>query len=95
MRWHHNSYSEEALAEMQKEAENRVRQMQSRARLVGDYSPPEKQNFQIKPPAPIPKSNLPLNSDNDSLIILALLWLLWNEHADSKLLLALLYILLQ
>ena len=43
MRWHHNSYSEEALAEMQKEAENRVRQMQSRARLVGDYSPPEKQ----------------------------------------------------
>ena len=80
---------------MQKEAENRVRQMQSRARLVGDYSPPANQDFNKKPPAPIPKSNLPLNIDNDTLIILALLWLLWNEHADSKLLLALLYILLQ
>lgn len=95
MRWHHNSYSEEALAEMQKEAENRVRQMQSRARLVGDSSPPANQNFNKKSPAPVQKNNLPLNLDNDSLIILALIWLLWNEHADSKLLLALLYILLQ
>lgn len=80
---------------MQKEAENRVRQMQSRARLVGDYSPPANQDFNRKPPAPIPKNSLLPDIDNDSFIILALIWLLWNEHADSKLLLALLYILLQ
>lgn len=37
----------------------------------------------------------PLSSiGNDRLIILGLLWLLWNEHADSKLLLALVYLLL-
>lgn len=31
---------------------------------------------------------------SDKLIILAVLWLLWNEHADAKLLLALIYIML-
>lgn len=30
----------------------------------------------------------------DKLIIIAVLWLLWNEHADAKLLLALVYIML-
>lgn len=95
MKWHHNSYSEEALAEMQKEAENRVRQMQSRARLVGDFPAPAPQNFSRKMPEPVPKNILPIDLDSDSIVILALLWLLWNEHADSKLLLALLYLLLQ
>ena len=32
---------------------------------------------------------------SDKLIILGVLWLLWNEHADVKLLLALIYIMLQ
>ncbi len=78
---------------MQKEAENRVRQMQSRARLVGDPSVPPPQNFYS--PAPAKKEPPSPKIDSDSLVILALLWLLWNEHADSKLLLALLYILIQ
>ena len=96
MKWYHNSYSEEALSEMQKEAEERVRQMQSRARLVGNPEP-------VFPLAPN-KNSFPdfsqnalsfLAKDSDTLIILALLWVLWNEKADSKLLLALIYILLQ
>lgn len=90
MKWYHNSYSEEAIAEMQKEAEERVRKMQSRARLTGEesFSPPPLMK-------PQKKAFSPLNPENDSLMILALLWLLWNEKADKKLLLALLYILLQ
>ena len=35
-----------------------------------------------------------LGLDGDSLIILALLWILWNENADKRLLLALVYLLL-
>ena len=80
---------------MQKEAEDRVRKMQSRARLVGNPEPfalePQK-HFPQNPPRD--KSPFPSSFDHDTLIILALLWVLWNEKADSKLLLALLYILL-
>ena len=88
---------------MQKEAEQRVREMQSRARLVGgNGSPPvqrqnpQTQNYsrQRNPPQSEPFSSIIKNLDSDKIIILALLWLLWNEHADSKLLLALLYLLL-
>lgn len=160
MVWHHNDYSEEALAEMQREAEERVREMQSRARLLaaggpqpqirGQSRPPENpqrqnpasqgaqpQNFQRQdsprrgprqqedspsnffsqnppqqgpPPgaqfSPAPQPNFQSgnpfgeiskfigNVGEDRLIVLAILWLLWNEHADGKLLLALLYILM-
>lgn len=166
MVWHHNDYSEEALAEMQREAEERVREMQSRARLLaaggpqpqirGQSRPPENpqrqnpdrrqnpasqgaqpQNFQSQdsprrgprqqedspsnffpqnppqqgpPPgaqfSPAPQPNFQSgnpfgeiskfigNVGEDRLIVLAILWLLWNEHADGKLLLALLYILM-
>lgn len=77
---------------MQKEAEQRVREMQSRARLVGG-----EKNFSSPPkvfPAENPLSFLTEKADGDRLLILALLWILWNEKADRKLLLALLYILL-
>ncbi|MBR3611427.1 MAG: hypothetical protein IKL57_08245 [Oscillospiraceae bacterium] len=87
---------------MQKEAEQRVREMQSRARLLGEgenFSPPRvKQDFRSanppKKPAENPLSSLLGGMENDKLVILALLWILWNEHADSKLILALLYLLL-
>ncbi len=107
---------------MQREAEDRVREMQSRARLLatGNSQNPGqsanrpslgKQQLQQNFPqnrqnmAPI-QANTPAGSPfeevskfignvgEDKLIILAVLWLLWNEHADNKLLLALLYILL-
>jgi hypothetical protein len=45
------------------------------------------------PPEP-PGGSLFFGLDNDRLIILALLWILWREHCDIKLLLALLYLLL-
>ncbi len=108
---------------MQREAEERVREMQSRARLLanGNQSnfgqtapnrpsperPPQRQNSQQnqQSPAPLrqnPQSANPFgeiskvigNVGEDKLIVLAVLWLLWNEHADNKLLLALLYLLL-
>ncbi|MBQ3530293.1 MAG: hypothetical protein IJA05_00045 [Oscillospiraceae bacterium] len=87
---------------MQREAENRVREMQSRARLIGgnenNFSLPQKPvplSSERKNPVPQnPISNLLSGTDSEKLIILALLWILWNEKADPKLLLALLYLLL-
>ena len=151
MKWYHNDYSEEALAEMQKEAERRVEESRERARLLAGAAFPQTaappnapQNCQNPPGRfaqdyppqqsyPQPCSNsyssqqccpplcsnpcLPTNGrtvscssptqspfsalsemlgglGSDKLIILGVLWLLWNEHADVKLLLALIYIML-
>ena len=86
---------------MQKDAEKRIREMQSRARLVSGSEPavpaPVPKNFQKaknSSPPENPLSSILGGIDNDNLIILALLWILWNEKADQKLLLALLYLLL-
>ena len=85
---------------MQKEAEQRVKEMQSRARLVGSNEvPPPPKNFCQPKRNPDAFLENPLFSvfggqENDKLLILALLWILWKEKADSKLLLALLYLLL-
>lgn len=87
---------------MQRENEQRIREMQSRARLMGSdensFSLPPQKNFYNNPPKKTPPEN-PLSRifdgiENDKLIILALLWVLWNEKADPKLLLALLYLLI-
>lgn len=85
---------------MQREAENRVREMQSRARLLGGENsvpaqpknPNRPQNKKSPPEDPL--KSIFAGIDNDKIIILALLWILWNEKADQKLLLALLYLLL-
>lgn len=82
---------------MQKEAEERLREMQSRARFLGESSPafpiyPDRRN-NIRPQEN-PIRSLLNDPDGDKLMILALLWILWNEKADPKLLLALLYLLL-
>lgn len=86
---------------MQRDAENRVREMQSRARLIGgNESIPS-----VSSPTYAPKNNNAATSknvfpdvfgniDSEKLVIIALLWILWNEKADPKLLLALLYLLL-
>lgn len=84
---------------MQRENENRVREMQSRARLIGGNEPffpaPPQKFFQDKKiPPENPLSAILNGMDNEKFIILALLWVLWNEKADPKLLLALLYLLL-
>ena len=62
------------------------------------FSLPPQKNFYNNPPKKTPPEN-PLSRifdgiENDKLIILALLWVLWNEKADPKLLLALLYLLI-
>ena len=73
--------------------------MQSRARLVNGnelvFSAPAPGNFQSQkhPPPENALSSIFREIDNDKLVILALLWILWNEKADPKLLLALLYLL--
>ncbi len=104
MIWHHNDYSEEAINEMQKEAEERIKAMQSRTRLFEENKneptyrdfpkQPVKNEFQSQsnPFGAITEMLGDLNGDR--LIIVAIMWLLWNEHADSKLLLALAYILM-
>ena len=88
---------------MQREAEQRVREMQSRARLLGETekfipSPPcnpiHRNKNITEPIFQNPVSSFLGGIDNDKLVVLALLWILWNEHADNKLLLALLYLLL-
>ena len=148
MKWYHNDYSQEALEEMQREAEQRVRESRERARLISGTAFPQesalpqnksqehaasfRQNanfnsggFSAQQQHPVPShqggaflQNCPAASPplqqggafpqspfsalsemlggfgSDKLIILAVLWLLWNEHADAKLLLALIYIML-
>lgn len=108
MKWIHNDYSEEALFEMQQEAEKRVREMQSRSRLlVEPPAPPAMPDIpsflssgpkpKIPPPTPPSPAVFPDLSyflKGDRPILLALFWLLWNEHADVNLLLALVYLLL-
>lgn len=102
MIWHHNDYSEEAIIEMQKEAEERIKEMQSRTRLFSEgKNEPEMQNFPNRQVKSFQSQNNPLGAisevlgslSGDKLIIVAIMWLLWNEHADSKLLLALAYML--
>lgn len=81
---------------MQREAEERVREMQSRARLLGENkipSPPVFNRNQKAFTEQNPLSAILEKTDSDTFIILALLWILWNEKADQKLLLALLYLL--
>lgn len=131
MKWYHNDYSEEALAEMQKEAERRIEESRERARLLANAAFPQaafpraaappaeplrKQPQQSGAPpcsnpcspqnaCPQPCSNASQNPfsalsemlggfGGDKLVLLGVLWLLWNEHADVKLLLALIYIML-
>ncbi len=79
---------------MQREAEERVREMQSRARLVGGAPSPRPTKSRAQNSFSTSSSPLPFGLDNDKMIILALLWVLYNEGADSKLLLALLYLLM-
>ena len=151
MKWYHNDYSQEALEEMQKEAEKRVQESRERARLLSgaafpqaaqaapppakppeNHSPPQNRQQQgsggfapqqcpplfqqlfsppNQQPCPPQQCNAPQCAPpmqnpfsalsemlggfgGDKLIILGVLWLLWNEHADAKLLLALVYIML-
>lgn len=86
---------------MRLENEQRIHQIQSRARLLGTEEnalPPVVNNFPTRKQNKSPGQSLPFgdffkNADEDKILILALLWLLWNEHADRRLLLALLYLL--
>ena len=87
---------------MQKEAEERVRAMQERARLLtgAGFPPPPKVSFEMQKPSAQSGSPFGMVSDflgridSDKMIIMLLLWLLWSEKADNKLLLALVYIML-
>lgn len=85
---------------MQKEAENRVREMQSRIRLIGKNENPTTTSDICVQSANKPPLKKDFSFDifggesGDKFIILALLWILWNEKADPKLLLALLYLML-
>ena len=55
MKWYHNDYSQEALEEMQKEAEKRVQESRERARLLSGAAFP--QAAQAAPPQAKPPEN--------------------------------------
>ncbi len=94
--------------EIRTEAENRARSMQEQAKRINEGFRQQERPPPSPPPPPPPDpnpfcktcSNPPgglsflFGMDSDKLIILALLWILWKEHCDAKLLLALLYLLL-
>ena len=112
-------YSSNELASMQKDAMERVREMQRRAdetlrRSNASLMPPPK--TEAPKPAPLPLTETPKPSppssplpntngkigtvlsaagiDQDRMIILALLLILYNDGADNLILLALLYLFL-
>lgn len=119
MKWQsmNGRYSGEELASMQKDAMERVREMQRRAdetlrRSNADFAPPPpkaevKQEPSPPPPLPPREPPAPVSNtgklgnilsaagiDQDRIIILALLLVLYNDGADQLLLLALLYLFL-
>ena len=92
-------YTSEEILAMQKDAVRRVAQMRklSRARV----QEPEQQQKQPKSPDihPAPTGTLDsfldsIGTDSETLLILAVLFLLIKEKADSTLILALVYLLL-
>lgn len=76
--------------------DNPVIEAESRIVPVEQASPPQQAESQT----PVPSSNQPhgllgnLNLDSESLLILGLIYLLYNEKADTSLLMALGYLLL-
>ncbi len=120
MKWQSmgSRYSGDELASMQKDAMERVREMQRRAdetlrRSNASLNPPPPPPVQDPPPCPpevSPQNPLPMHSapsagklgnilsaagiDQDRIVILALLLILYNDGADQLLLLALLYLFL-
>ncbi len=109
-------YSSEELASMQKDAMERVREMQRRADETLRRSNAGLSSFtaeiptlpapapSVPPPPEAPKPIVPTGKlgnvlsaagiDQDRMIILALLLILYNDGADNLLLLALLYLFL-
>lgn len=95
-------YSAAELMAMQRDAAERVRQMQRRARERMAAAPPS-------PPVPAERETVPgqqsggaaigqligsFASDPDRMLLLALIFLLAREETDPKLLLALVYLML-
>lgn len=98
-----SDFSSAELLAMQREAEQRVYEMQRRARKTLEYDdesfPPEPEKTEE---TPLPKEKSGgidglielLGKDNERSLILLLLVVLINEDADNELILALLYLLL-
>lgn len=98
-----SDFSSAELLAMQREAEQRVYEMQRRARKTLEYDdeplPPEPKETEE---TPLPKEKAGgieglielLGKDNERSLILLLLVVLINEDADNELILALLYLLL-
>ena len=65
--------------------------------MCGNSRPPSEKHPEQKAVSPLPPELFALTErlrhpDGETLLLLALLWLLWQEKADRKLLLALAYI---
>jgi hypothetical protein len=87
------------FTDRQKEAINRMREMNSRSTTQNAPPPPDKPSPKpVNEPSIFSGFNLPfletLKTDGDLTLILGLLLLLLSENADKRLLFALIYILL-
>ena len=95
-----SSLSEQELRRMQQDAQKRVERMRRQANEVISRRPEPPQKPSPKPPEPSPPQNDPLApvrtflQDEERLMLLILLYLLYREKADSALLLALVYLIL-
>ncbi len=96
------SYNERDFSAMQQEAMARLREMQSRSKSLANNQPSQSK----PPPMPIPPAPKKTNDifsqilgdgvklDSEKIIILLMLFVLYKNKADIKLLLALGYLLI-
>ena len=106
MPWQKSSYSPAELSRMRQEADMRAEKMWRSAAPAPEAAdtpaqeqpqPPCNEKISTEPPQPTrPRQQNPpmLSLDSDRLLIIALILLLVNEKCDSKLILALLWLML-
>ena len=88
-------YSDKEFRTMQEEALQRVRQMQKRSRDIVGAAPEEHEKPAAEPSKPQKLFDLSsIKLDEDKVIIGLLIYVLYKQGADTKLLLALGYLLL-
>lgn len=88
-------YSDKEFRTMQEEALHRVREMHKRSRDMVGASSVEREDTTSEPPKPNKLFDLSsIKLDEDKVIIGLLIYVLYKQGADTKLLLALGYLLL-
>ena len=94
------AYSDRNFNTMQEDAIRRVREMQKRSQeIVSDSdnekeNPPENENTSVRNQSKIQNNRTPIKIDEEKALIGMLIYILYKQGADIKLLLALGYLLI-